>query len=114
MATAQQCREALDSLLGEISELDPQQRAENLVERTLSAEITDLGLRFWTRVGPDGAEPVRQASDSDGTAQVRFITDSDTIVSISEDPQRFARAWLSGKVKVRASVMDVLRLRKFL
>jgi hypothetical protein len=114
MATEEQCRAALDSLLGQISELDPQQRADALVERTLSCEITDLGVRFWTRVGPDGAEPAREATDSDPTAQVRFTTDSDTIVSISEDPQRFARAWLSGKVKVRASVMDVLRLRKFL
>jgi hypothetical protein len=114
MATAEQCREALDSLLGHISELDPQQRAESLVDRTLSCDITDLGMRYWTRVGPDGAEPVRLADDGDGTAQVRFTTDSDTIVSIAEDPQRFARAWLTGKVKVRASVMDVLRLRKFL
>ena len=114
MATAEQCREALDGLLGQISELDPQQRADALVDRTLSCDITDLGLRFLTRVGPDGAEPVREADDRDGTAQVRFTTDSDTIVSIGEDPQRFARAWLTGKVKVRASVMDVLRLRKFL
>lgn len=114
MATAEQCREALDSLLSEIADLDPQQRAEALVDRTLSCEITDLGLRFWTRVGPEGAEPAREASEGDGTAQVRFVTDSDTIVSIAEDPQRFAKAWLTGKVKVRASVMDVLRLRKFL
>jgi len=114
IATAQQCREALDSLLGEIAELDPKQRAEALVNRTLSCEITDLGLRFWTRVGPDGADPAREATDRDPVAQVRFITDSDTIVFIAEDPQRFGRAWVSGKIKVRASVMDVLRLRKFL
>ena len=114
MATEEQCREALDSLLGKISELDPQQRADALVDRTLSCEITDLGLRFWTRVGPDGAQPAREASESDGTAQVRFTTDSDTIVSIAEDPQRFARAWATRKVKVHASIKDVLRLRKFL
>jgi hypothetical protein len=114
MATAEQCRAALDSLLGEISELDPQQRADALVERTLRCEITDLGLAFWTRVGPDGAEPARQAGDGDPVAQVKFVTDSDTLVAIAEDPQRFARAWVTGKVKVRASLMDVLRLRKFL
>jgi hypothetical protein len=114
MATAEECREALDNLLGRISELDPEQRAANLVERTLSAEIPDLGLKFWTRLGPDGAEPVRQASDADGTAQVRFAADSDVVVSIAEDPQRFARAWLTGRVKVHASLRDVMRLRKFI
>lgn len=114
MATADQARAALDSLLGEIAALDPRQRAEALAKRTLSCEITDLGLRFWTRVSPDGAEPAREAGDADPAAQVRFSTDSDTLVSIAEDPQRFGRAWVSGKIKVRASVMDVLRLRKFL
>jgi len=114
MATAEQCREALDSLLGQISELDPEQRAANLVERTLSCEITDLGVTFWTRLGPDGAQPVRQAGQADGTAQVRFTADSDVVVSIAEEPQRFARAWLTGRVKVHASLRDVIRLRKFL
>jgi hypothetical protein len=114
MATAEQCREALDSLLGRISELDPEQRAANLVQRTLSCEVPDLGILFWTRLGPDGADPVRQASEADGTAQVRFVADSDVVVSIAEDPQRFARAWVTGRVKVHASWRDVLRLRKFL
>jgi hypothetical protein len=114
MATAEECREALDSLLGQISELDPEQRAANLAERTLSAEIPDLGLKFWTQLGPEGAEPVRLASEADATAQVRFTADSDVVVSIAQDPQRFARAWLTGRVKVHASLRDVMRLRKFI
>jgi hypothetical protein len=114
MATADECREALDHLLGQISDLDPEQRAANLVERTLSCEVTDLGVTFWTQVSPDGAQPARLAGDGDGTAQVRFAAASDDIVSISEDPLRFARLWLTGRVKVHASVRDVLRLRKFL
>jgi hypothetical protein len=114
MATADQCREALDRLLAHIAELDPQQRAASLVERTLSCEVTDLGLTFWTEAGPDGAKPARLAGDADGTAQVRFVTDSDTIVSIGQDPARFAKAWLGGRVKVHASLRDIMRLRKFL
>jgi hypothetical protein len=114
MATADECREALDRLLGQISELDPEQRAANLVERTLSCEVPDLGLTFWTKVSPDGAEPARLAGEGDGTAQVRFVADSGIVVSISEDPMRFAKLWLGGRVKVHASWRDVLRLRKFL
>lgn len=114
MATAEQCREALDSLLARISELDAEQRAANLVERTLSCEVPDLGLKFWTSLGPEGAQPVRQARDGDGTAQVRFTADSDLVVSVAQDPQRFAKAWLTGRLKVHASLRDVIRLRKFL
>lgn len=114
MATAEECREALDSLLGQISELNPEQRAANLLERSLSCEVTDLGISFWTRIGPEGAQPVRLAGEQDGAAQVRFSAASDVIVSIGEDPQRFAKAWVTGRVKVHASLRDVLRLRKFL
>lgn len=114
MATADECREALDHLLGQISELNPEQRAANLVERTLSCEVRDLGLTFWTEVSPDGALPARLAVDADGTAQVRFVADSDDIVSIAGNPVRFGKLWVTGRVKVHASWRDVLRLRKFL
>ncbi len=34
--------------------------------------------------------------------------------AIAGDPASFARAWLTGKLKVEASLLDLLRLRKFL
>jgi len=36
------------------------------------------------------------------------------LVSIAADPGSFARAWLTGKLKVEANIFDLLRLRKFL
>jgi hypothetical protein len=33
---------------------------------------------------------------------------------VSGDPKRFLRSWLTGKVKVEASLSDLLRLRKLL
>jgi hypothetical protein len=71
-------------------------------------------VTFVTRLGPDGAEPVREAGAGDGAAQIRFVADSDVVVSIAEDPGSFARAWLTGRLKVHASVLDLLRLRKLL
>jgi hypothetical protein len=114
MATVEECRKALERLTARISDMDPADRAAKLLDRTLSCEIPDLGVTFLTRLGPDGADPVREASDGDQPAQVRFTANSDVVVSISDDPGSFARAWLTGRLKVQGNVFDLLRLRKLI
>jgi hypothetical protein len=114
LATAEECRKALEALTGRISEMNPDDRAAHLVDRTLSCEIPDLGVTFVTRLGPNGAEPVREAGAGERPAQIRFVANSDVVVSISDDPGSFARAWLTGRLKVHASVFDLLRLRKLM
>jgi len=114
MATAEECRKALEGLTARISEMNPEDRAANLADRTLSCEIPDLGVTFVTRLGPDGADPVREAGEGDKAAQVRFIANSDIVVSIADDPGSFARAWVTGRLKVQGNVFDLLRLRKLM
>jgi hypothetical protein len=114
MATAEECRKALEGLTARISDMSPDHRAAFLADRTLSCEVPDLGVRFLTRLGPHGADPVREAGPEDGPAQVRFIADSDVVVSVGDDPGSFARAWLTGRLKVQGNVFDLLRLRKLL
>lgn len=114
MATAEECRKALESLLGRITQMDPATRQANFPERTMSARVPDLGLTFVTRVGPNGVEPVEEAPPGSPPAQVKFTANSDDLVAIAADPGTFARAWLTGKLKVEANVFDLLRLRKFL
>lgn len=114
MATAEECRKALESLLGRMADMDPADRAANFPERTMSCRVPDLGLLFVSRLGPNGAEPVEEAVPGSPPAQVRFTANSDDLVSIAGDPASFARAWLTGRLKVEANVFDLLRLRKFL
>jgi hypothetical protein len=113
MATAEECRVALEKLTSRIADMDAEDRARHLVDRTLSLRVPDLGVMFLTRLGPGGAEPVRQV-DPGTPAQVRFTADSDVVVAISADPGSFMRAWLSGKLKVQGSVFDLLQLRKLM
>ena len=114
MATVEESRKALERLTARISDMNPDQRAANLADRTLSCEIPDLGVTFLTQLGPDGADPIREACDGDKPAQVRFTANSDVVVSISDDPGSFARAWLTGRLKVQGNVFDLLRLRKLM
>jgi predicted lipid carrier protein YhbT len=113
MATAEECRVALEKLTGRIADMDAQDRAKHLVDRTMSLRVPDLGLTFLTRLGPHGAEPVLQVENG-AQAQVRFTADSDVVVAIAADPGTFMRAWLSGKLKVQGSVFDLLHLRRLL
>src|SRR5277367_7098128 len=108
MATAEECRAALERLTGRIAEMDSRDRETKLLDRTLSCRVTDLGVTFMTKLGPHGADPIAIADGGTPPAQVRFIADSDTVVGIAGDPGSFIRAWLSGKLKVQGSVFDLL------
>ncbi len=114
MATAEECRTALDSLIGRIANMDAKQRSAHLVDRTLSCRVPDLGLTFVTRLHPDGADPIKEVPNGAVQAQVSFTADSDVVVAIAGDPGSFMRAWLSGKLKVQGSVFDLLLLRKIM
>lgn len=114
MATAEQCKVALQALTGRITQMDAKDRAAHLVDRTLSCHIPDLGVTFLTRLGPNGADPVTEAGQGDPAAQVRFTANSDDVVAIAADPGSFARAWLTGRLKVNGSMLDLLHLRKLM
>ena len=112
MATAEECRLALERLTGQIADMDPADREAYLVERNISCTVSDLGVTFVTKLSPNGASPVREANGSEPPAQVRFTTKSDDLVAIAADPPSIGRAWLTGRLKVEASIWDILRLRK--
>jgi predicted lipid carrier protein YhbT len=114
MATAEECRAALDSLIGRIAHLDADRRSAYLADRTLSCRVPDLDVTFVTRITTEGADPVTEAADGAARAQVRFTARSDDVVAIAADPGSFARAWLTGRLKVEGNVLDLLRLRKLM
>ncbi len=114
MATAEECRTALERLTARISEMDAKDRTDHLLDRTLSCRVPDLGVIFLTRLGPHGADPVRQVTDGSASAQIRFTAKSDDVLSIADNPGSFARAWLAGRLKVEGSIFDLLHLRKLM
>jgi hypothetical protein len=114
MATAEECREAFVKLTGRLSELDPKDRDAFFSGRSFSCHVTDLNVTFMTRFGPQGADPVQEAAPGDPPADVRLTAPSSVVLELSNDLGAFPRAWLSGRVKVHASMRDLLRLRKLL
>jgi predicted lipid carrier protein YhbT len=114
MATAKECREALERLTSKLSAMDAKTRQTKLADRTLSCHVSDLGVTYLTRLGPHGADPIRETHDGFPAAQIRFTAKSDDVLAIADDPGSFAKAWLSGRLKVEGNFFDLLNLRKML
>jgi len=114
MASAEECREALTALSSRLTEMSANDRASYFGKRSMSCHVTDLGVTFVTRFTDNGAEPVTEAAPGDPPADIRLAATSDDVVSLSATPANIARMWLSGRVKVQASMKDLLALRKLL
>jgi hypothetical protein len=114
MASAEECREALQKLTARLSEMSPGDRASYFGNRSMSCEVTDLGVTFLTRFTDDGAEPVTEQQPGDPPADIRLAAASDDVLHLAESPANIARMWVSGKVKVHASMRDLLALRRLL
>lgn len=112
MATLQECEQALQSLTDRLADVDPEQRARYAVERTVSCTVTDLGVVFTGRVGSDGIDDVRRHDG--GSAQVRLAASSDDLIALSEGRLGVPAAWATGRLKIEASVLDLLKLRSLL
>jgi len=114
MATAEQCREALQTLSSRLTDMSPDDRASYFGKRSMSCHVTDLGVTFVTRFTDQGAEPVTEAAPDDPPADIRLTAVSDDVLSLAATPANIARMWLAGRVKVQASMRDLLALRRLL
>ena len=113
MTSAEECRTALQKLAGRLAELSPDERDQYFGNRTMSVTIPDLGVTFVTRLG-SGDDPVREAAPGEPPADIRLTAKSDEVVSLAEQPMNIARAWMSGRIRIEASVKDLFRLRRLL
>jgi putative sterol carrier protein len=115
MATVDECRAALDKLAEQFGELDQETRTKHVVDRSLSCRITDLDVTFHGRIHHDGLEAFSDVPPVDGRpAEVRIRISSDDLLSMVNGELDMARALLGGRVKIDASLGDLLRLRKLL
>ncbi len=114
MATAEECREALQTLTARLGEMNPQDRSSFFSNRSFSCHVTDLGVTFVTTITDTGAEPVKEAAPDEPPADIRLTANSDDVISLAATPANIARMWMAGRVKVQASIRDLLALRRLL
>ncbi|WP_322755304.1 SCP2 sterol-binding domain-containing protein [Frankia sp. Cas3] len=116
MATRQQCAAALRTLADRLNELANDRMRELTPDRTIVCRIPDLGTSFSAELRDGSVLDINEGEgeDDDETAKVTFTVNSDDLVAVSDGSLRFSSAWASGRLKVDASMRDLLRMRSLL
>ena len=110
MATQEECREALGRLAGRLAAGGDSTRPQ--LDRTLSCHVPDLDVTFHGRMRDGAIDGI--GTDPAPRAQIRLTTASDDLVALTEGQLDLPQGWASGRVKIEASVMDLLKLRSLL
>jgi predicted lipid carrier protein YhbT len=81
--------------------------------RVLALRVNDLDAEFWTELRGGRMGPIHEGSAEQ--AHIRIRADSDDLVQLIDGPAGgLFSAYLGGRLRVDASLSDLLRLRKLL
>lgn len=109
MASVADCEHAFQTLADRLARADQSTRKKAALDRTLSCRLRDLDVVFTGRIHDGLLSDVTRSDDA--TAQVRMTMSSDDLVKLVDGTLHMAAAWASGRVKIDASMFDLLRLR---
>jgi putative sterol carrier protein len=112
MATVEECRAALVRLGEKMAANAAQNRSKLDFDRTLSCKVPDLGVGFHGRL--EGGRIVDITDGEDPGAKLKLTADSDDLLALVDGQLNVASAWATGRVKIDASLMDLMKLRRIL
>ena len=116
MATLEQCEQAVAALVERLAEIDPDVRRKYAVERTVACRVPDLDVVFLARFDDEGTISDLKIAEAapKGNAQVKLSASSDDLIALIEGRMGVPTAWATGKLKIDASMLDLLKLRALL
>jgi putative sterol carrier protein len=112
VASVEECRAALEFLAAKLDQVDSGLRARHVVERSLSCTIRDIDTVFVANLR-DGRVTDIELSESP-RAQIRVSVLSDDLIELARGSLDAAKAMAQGKLRIDASMFDLLRLRSLL
>ena len=112
MASEAECADAFRTVSDLLAKVDPELRGKYVLDRTVSCRVSDLGVTWSARVGQDGVQDL--TTDDDSKAQVRLTVASNDLLALVAGRLALPVAFATGKLRVQASPMDLLRLGSFL
>ncbi len=112
MATVEECEAAMHKLADRLRSPDGQAARGKMIDRSISCHLTDLGVTFGGRLRGGDIVDIHRAAKPDG--QIKLTTTSDDLLDLVDGRLNFAKAWAAGRLKVDASMLDLLKLRSLL
>ena len=107
MATLEECRAAVQGLAERMQSSGDK---TGLGERTVSCHVSDLEVTFHGRL-KDGELTGITTDAQPAKAQVRLTSSSDDLVALTEGRLDLAKAWMSKRIKIEASMLDMIKLK---
>ena len=108
MATVEECEQALADLADRLAANESARRKVSF-DRSLTCSIRDLDVVFAGRLKDGQLVDIRRAPSKD--AQIKLSMSSDDLLALVDGRLKVAGAWATGRVRIDASIRDVMRLR---
>ena len=112
MATVEECEAAMHKLADRLRSPDGAEARGKVLDRSVSCHLRDLDVTFAGQLQDGEITGIRQVDAPDG--QIKLAMASDDLIALVDGQLNFAKAWASGRLKVDASVFDLLKLRTLL
>lgn len=114
MATKRQVESKLRELTRRLGDADAGVRdslARSMPDaRIIELSVTDLGITYWSRMLGGTLSEVTEGRPQ--RADIRVRVASDDLVQLVDGRRSLFSSYLSGQVKIDASLSDLMRLRK--
>jgi hypothetical protein len=113
LASKAEVEQQLKALMARLDGNEANVRSAVPSRRVLRCQVPDLDAA-WYSVVEDGHVSPPSETPPDGRPDITLRVGSDDLVDLVEGRVSFLSSFTSGKVKVDASVVDLLRLRSLL
>lgn len=110
MATPEKVEATIAGLIGRFHRLDSSSRSGLPTTRVVETYCPDLDAR-WHALWSDGSVSPVERGRAPRRADIRVKLTSDDLISLADGSLSFRQAWQTGRIRVDASVTDMLRLR---
>lgn len=112
MADRSECEAALKALAARLDQLADEGRPLHAPDRRIVCRIPDLDTAFSGELRGGCLSDIGEGDR--GGAQITLTLTSDDLVAVTEGKLSVASAWATGRLKVDASMRDLLRVRPLL
>lgn len=109
MATVAECETAMHHLAARLAGADAEHRRKADLDRTLSCTLPDLKVTFSAHLHDGELDDIRQVDSA--AAQVRLTLSSDDLLKLVAGDLNVGQALLTGRLRIDAGMLDLLKLR---
>ena len=109
MASAEECEKALHELADRLRSAGSDTKKKAALDRSLTCTLKDLQVTFGGRLLDGELLDIERVEHADG--QVKMSMSSDDLIKLVGGELSMGSALATGRIKIDASIFDLLKLR---